>query len=36
MVRATANSGEEQPTKATWNHGGYNRNVIERTDIKVV
>lgn len=36
MVRAVANSGEKQPTKATWNHGGYNRNVIERTDIKVV
>ncbi len=36
MVRATSNSGETQPTKAIWNRGGYYRNVIEQTDVKVV
>ncbi|WP_293227363.1 molybdopterin-dependent oxidoreductase [Moritella sp.] len=36
MVRATGNSGETQPVNASWNHGGYNRNAIERTSIKVV
>lgn len=36
MVRATGKSGETQPVNATWNHGGYNRNSIERTSIKVV
>lgn len=31
LVKATANSGETQPMQATWNPGGYQRNVIETT-----
>lgn len=29
MVRATSNSGEVQPEKASWNPAGYLRNVVE-------
>lgn len=36
MVRATANDGETQPTTATWNPGGYQRNVIETTRINAI
>ncbi len=35
-VRATNRQGETQPLQATWNHGGYRRNVIETTPIEVV
>lgn len=35
-VRATAASGETQPNEATWNPGGYARNVIESTRIIAV
>jgi len=35
MVRATAQSGEVQPLEASWNPGGYARNVIETTKITV-
>jgi sulfite dehydrogenase (cytochrome) subunit A len=33
MARATANSGEVQPTVQPWNPGGYARNVIEVVNI---
>ena len=33
MVRATNNSGEVQPSKASWNPAGYLRNVIESTPV---
>ena len=33
MVRATANDGTVQPTSATWNPSGYQRNVIETTHV---
>jgi sulfite dehydrogenase len=33
MVRATSNKGEMQPREASWNPGGYNRNVIESTPV---
>lgn len=33
MVRATSNNGEVQPEKASWNPGGYLRNVIESTPV---
>jgi DMSO/TMAO reductase YedYZ molybdopterin-dependent catalytic subunit len=36
MVRATSNSGEVQPMTATWNPGGYQRNVIESTKLLAV
>lgn len=36
MVRATGNDGEVQPMTATWNPGGYMRNVVETTKINVV
>ena len=36
LVRATNRQGESQPLQATWNHGGYRRNVIETTPIEVV
>lgn len=35
MVRATTNSGEIQPMTASWNPGGYQRNVIEMTHLVV-
>lgn len=35
MVRALANSGETQPMRATWNPGGYLRNVVEVTHITI-
>lgn len=35
MVRATTNSGEVQPMAASWNPGGYQRNVIEVTHLIV-
>ena len=36
MVRATANDGETQPMTASWNPGGYIRNVVETTKLTVV
>jgi len=33
MVRATNNSGDVQPAKASWNPAGYLRNVIESTPV---
>jgi DMSO/TMAO reductase YedYZ molybdopterin-dependent catalytic subunit len=33
MVRATSNKGEMQPREASWNPGGYYRNVIESTSL---
>ncbi|OIQ84745.1 sulfoxide reductase catalytic subunit YedY [mine drainage metagenome] len=36
MVRATSNAGETQPMTATWNPGGYQRNVVESTHLVVV
>ena len=33
MVRASNNQGETQPPVATWNHGGYRRNVIENSPV---
>ncbi|WP_334109231.1 SorA family sulfite dehydrogenase catalytic subunit [Methylobacillus sp.] len=36
MVRATANSGEQQPMVATWNPGGYARNVVETLQVNVI
>ena len=36
MVRATTNAGETQPMKASWNPGGYIRNVVETTKLTVV
>jgi hypothetical protein len=36
LVRATSASGETQPVEAHWNRSGYQRNVIERLDVKVV
>jgi sulfite dehydrogenase (cytochrome) subunit A len=36
MVRATSNSGEIQPMFASWNPGGYQRNVIETTHLVAV
>jgi DMSO/TMAO reductase YedYZ molybdopterin-dependent catalytic subunit len=33
LCRATANSGETQPSKAGWNPSGYLRNVIEQTTL---
>jgi hypothetical protein len=33
MVRATSNKGEMQPWEASWNPGGYHRNVIESTPV---
>jgi sulfite dehydrogenase len=33
MVRATSNSGEVQPEKASWNPAGYLRNVVESTPV---
>lgn len=35
MVRATTNNGEVQPLTASWNPGGYQRNVIEITHLIV-
>ncbi len=35
-VRATGNRGETQPNDATWNPGGYARNVIESVKVMVV
>lgn len=35
MVRATNNAGEKQ-LEAQWNHGGYQRSVIEHMDVRVV
>jgi sulfite dehydrogenase len=35
MVKATTNSGETQPMTATWNPGGYMRNVVETLKINV-
>jgi sulfite dehydrogenase (cytochrome) subunit A len=35
MVRATSNSGEGQLV-TQWNHGGYQRNVIEHMDVRAV
>ncbi len=36
MVRATNNKGDVQPTTASWNPGGYARNVIETTRVVAV
>ena len=36
MVRATTNAGETQPLTASWNPGGYIRNVVETTKLTVV
>ncbi|MDD2933999.1 MAG: molybdopterin-dependent oxidoreductase [Methylotenera sp.] len=36
MVRATTNAGETQPMTASWNPGGYIRNVVETTKLTVV
>ena len=36
MVRASNKQGEIQPLQATWNPGGYRRNVIESTPITIV
>jgi len=36
MVRASSNSGEIQPMFASWNPGGYQRNVIETTHLVVI
>jgi DMSO/TMAO reductase YedYZ molybdopterin-dependent catalytic subunit len=36
MVRCTNTKGEMQPDTGNWNPGGYMRNVIERTPVKVV
>ena len=36
MVRATGNDGDTQPMTATWNPGGYLRNVVETTKLTVV
>ena len=36
MVRATSNSGETQPMRATWNPAGYLRNVVETTKIVAI
>jgi sulfite dehydrogenase len=33
LVRATAVSGETQPSEASWNPAGYARNVIESLNI---
>jgi sulfite dehydrogenase len=33
-VRATANSGETQPTEPRWNPGGYMRNVVEAVTVE--
>lgn len=33
MVRATSNQGEVQPGEASWNPGGYHRNVVESTPV---
>lgn len=35
MVRATTNAGETQPMTASWNPGGYIRNVVETTKFTV-
>jgi DMSO/TMAO reductase YedYZ molybdopterin-dependent catalytic subunit len=35
-TRATTVSGETQPTEASWNPGGYARNVIESINVAVV
>ena len=35
MVKATNKKGETQPVEATWNHGGYRRNLIETTPITI-
>lgn len=36
FVRATANNGETQPMEASWNPGGYARNVVETTTITAI
>lgn len=36
LVRATGRDGAVQPAKATWNPGGYLRNVIESTPVVIV
>lgn len=36
MVRATNNKGDVQPSVASWNPGGYARNVIETTRVVAV
>jgi hypothetical protein len=35
MVRCTNSSGEAQPDTPNWNPGGFMRNVIEQTAVKV-
>lgn len=35
MVRATSNTGEIQPLKASWNPAGYLRNVVESTPVVI-
>jgi len=35
MARAVSNSGESQPSEASWNPAGYMRNVIEHIDVRV-
>lgn len=36
MVRATNQTGESQPSDATWNPGGYRRHAIESTAVTIV
>ena len=36
LVRATANDGQVQPLKPTWNPSGYRRNVIESLDVVAI
>ncbi len=35
QVRATNQRGEKQPAQATWNPGGYQRQVIESTPVVI-
>lgn len=36
MVRARNNNGEVQPLQATWNPGGYRRNVVESMVVTII
>jgi sulfite dehydrogenase len=36
LVRAVSRDGEEQPTAARWNRGGFMRNVVEELELTVV
>jgi hypothetical protein len=35
-VRATNRIGQSQPDEALWNPAGYMRNVVEKTEVKVI